>query len=147
MNALIPFIKRSTLNDWVYDIDRFFEPIKQNEERFISLAADIEETDQQISMSFDVPGLKTGDFSVKIQENRLVISGERKKEVKEEDAKKGYVYYGRQFGKFNKVFTLPKNIDKARIKADYKEGVLTILLPKAEPPEENVVEVKIGGGE
>lgn len=145
MTALIPFIKRSTLNDWVYDIDRFFEPMTSTayEGRMLSLSGDIEEDDEKILMSFDLPGLKDGDFSVKIHENRLTLSGERKKEVKPEGEKHGYVYYGREFGKFNKVFTLPKTVDKTKVTAEYKDGVLTIALPKQEPEAENVIDVKI----
>lgn len=144
MSALIPFIKRATLNDWVYDIDRFFDSAPSFEGKMMSLSGDVVENDDSIELSFDIPGLKAGDFSVKIHENRLTLSGERKKEIKTDETKKGYVYYGREFGKFSKVFTLPKTIDKAKVKADYKDGVLTIVLPKVEPEEENVVDVKIG---
>ncbi|MBY0316947.1 MAG: Hsp20/alpha crystallin family protein [Bdellovibrionales bacterium] len=145
MTALIPFIKRSTLNDWVCDIDRIFEPLANTpyEGRMLSISGDIEEDEQKIVMSFDLPGLKEGEFSVKIQENRLTLSGERKKEVKPESEKNSYVYYGREFGKFNKVFTLPKTVDKSKVTAEYKDGVLTIALPKQEPEAENVIDVKI----
>jgi len=136
-------MRRHTLHDWIYDIDRFFEPLADDQK--LSLAGDIEETDKYILMSFDFPGMKEGDFSVKIDDNKLIIAGERKRVLKD-DEKDGatHAIYGRQYGKFNKTFVLPPNLDKNAIEADYSDGVLRIVLPKSTKPEEQKIDVKVG---
>lgn len=140
MNALLPFLAR---NNWTYDIDRFFEPLNETP-RSIALLGDIEEDDKEITLSFDVPGLKDGDFSVQVHEDRLTISGERKKEIKAEKTKEGgYTYLGRQYGKFTKTFVLPNTVDKDNIAADYEGGVLKITLPKVEEEKPKTIEVKV----
>ena len=140
MSALIPFIKRSTLNNWVYDMDRIFDaPLSST----LTLQGDIEETADYISLSFDFPGMKDGDFSVQVQDDKLIISGERKREEKDIKEGEGYAYYGRQYGKFQKTFVLPSTVDKARVEAEYEAGVLKIVLPKAEEQKPKQIEVKV----
>lgn len=139
MSALIPFIKRSTLNNWVYDFDRVFDHSSST----FSLQGDIEETPEYIALSFDFPGMKDGDFSVQVQDDRLIIAGERKREEKDIKEGEGYAYYGRQYGKFQKTFVLPNTVDKSRVEADYEAGVLKITLPKAEEQKPKHIEVKV----
>lgn len=76
----------------------------------------------------DLPGVKKEDIKVDIEENILKISGERnfKKEVKEED----YYKVETSFGKFERNFTLPNNVDIENIKATSEDGVLEVVLPK-----------------
>lgn len=142
MSGLIPFIRTNTLHDWVYDIDRFFEPLA-GDQKTLNLAVDIEEDEKNIVMSLDVPGLKEGDFSVKVEENKLYIAGERKREVKADD-KETYSFYGRQYGRFQKVFALPATVDKAKIEADYRDGVLRLTLPKTPKEGAQNINVKMG---
>lgn len=145
MSGLIPFVRRSTLHDWVYDIDRFFEPLS-SEQRSLTLAGDIEENEEHILMSFDFPGMKQGDFSVKVEGNKLILAGERKREVKESD-KDTYTFHGRQFGSFYKAFALPQSVDRSKIEADYRDGVLRVVLPKAPKEKPQAIEVKVGGSD
>lgn len=144
MSSLLPLVRRHTLSDWVYDFDRFFDSAISDRNTF-NLQGDIEETDEHILMSFDFPGMKEGDFSVKVQDGLLIISGERKREEKVDETKKGYKYYGRQYGKFHKQFALPENINASEIAADYENGVLRVALPKVEPEKPKAVEIKVGG--
>lgn len=76
----------------------------------------------------DLPGVKKEDIKVDIEDNMLKISGERnfKKEVKEED----YYKVETSFGKFERNFTLPNNVDIENIKATSEDGVLEVVLPK-----------------
>jgi HSP20 family protein len=78
----------------------------------------------------DLPGMKKEDINIDIHENSLTISGERdfKEEVKEED----YYKIETSFGKFERVFTLPENIDIENISANSADGVLEIVIPKQE---------------
>ena len=89
----------------------------------------------------DLPGVKKEDISVKVDNNVLTLSGERKskKEVKRED----YYKMESNFGSFTRSFTLPNNIDVENIHAESKEGVLEIILPKKEVKNEKSKQIKI----
>jgi HSP20 family protein len=89
----------------------------------------------------DLPGIKKEDINIDIKENTLTISGERntKEEVKEED----YYKVETLFGKFQRVFTLPENIDVENITASSENGVLEVLIPKVEKDEKiKKIEIK-----
>jgi len=79
-------------------------------------------------IDIDLPGMNKNDISIDIDENSLIISGERKikEEVKEED----YHKIETSFGKFERVFSLPKNIDSENITASSQDGVLEVVIPK-----------------
>lgn len=139
MSALIPFVRRQTLNNWVYDFDRLFESVATPQQ--YRLQGDVYETDEHIMLSFDVPGIKEEDFKLEVDGDTLTITGERKRE--ETTGKEGIHYYGRHFGKFQRAFTLPETIDKTKIDADYRDGVLRVLLPKTEPKKPDVIDVKV----
>ncbi len=89
----------------------------------------------------DLPGVKKEDISVKIDNNILMLKGERKskKEVKKED----YYKMESSFGSFTRSFTLPNNIDAENIHAESKEGVLEITLPKKEIKYDTAKQIKI----
>lgn len=78
----------------------------------------------------DLPGIKKEDINIDVHEGTLSISGERnfKEEVKEED----YYKVETSFGKFQRAFTLPKNVDVENISASSSDGVLEIVIPKLE---------------
>jgi len=81
-------------------------------------------------IDIDLPGMKKEDIAIDVHENSLSISGERsfKEELKEED----YFKVETSFGKFERIFTLPDNVDIENITANSREGVLEIILPKLE---------------
>jgi len=81
-------------------------------------------------VDIDLPGMKKEDINIDIHENSLSITGERKHkdELKEED----YYKVETSFGKFERVFTLPENVDIENISANSNEGVLEIVIPKQE---------------
>ena len=81
-------------------------------------------------IDIDLPGIKKEDMNIDIHENTLSISGERslKEEVKEED----YYKVETSFGKFERAFTLPENVDKENISATSIDGVLEVVIPKQE---------------
>ena len=81
-------------------------------------------------IELDLPGLKKEDISIEVDDNQLIISGERKlkNELKEED----YYKIETSIGKFQRVFNLPKNVDIENISASSEDGVLEIVIPKLE---------------
>ncbi len=89
----------------------------------------------------DLPGVKKENISIDIDNNKLVISGERehKEEVKEED----YFKVETSFGKFQRIFTLPENVDTENISATTNDGVLEVVLPKVTQEEtKKKIEIK-----
>ena len=79
-----------------------------------------------------------------VKDGVLTISGERTREKTEEDKKKTYHRVERSYGKYQRSFRIPENVDPATIVADFKDGVLTVKMPKGAVPEseEHHVEVK-----
>jgi HSP20 family protein len=97
------------------------------------------EIDKEITVKFDVPGIRKEDIKVQIQNNRLSISGERKEEKSE---KKGKNHFSEVFyGSFERSFTLPAEVLADKVSAECKDGVLTIHVPKADMPKAKPVEI------
>ena len=103
---------------------------------------DVNETEKEIILDVEVPGMKKGDIKVEVHDNTLTISGERKQEKKTENDETTRVE--RHYGKFERTFGLPETVLSEKINAAYKDGVLTITLPKTEKaiPKEIEVQVK-----
>ncbi|KAK9061741.1 hypothetical protein SSX86_018924 [Deinandra increscens subsp. villosa] len=100
--------------------------------------ADVKEYPTSYVFIVDMPGLKSGDIKVEVEENVLVINGERKRENDEADEeKKGvkYVRMERRIGKFMRKFVLPENANVDKISAVCQDGVLTVTVEKLPPPE------------
>ncbi|NGP76578.1 Hsp20/alpha crystallin family protein [Balneolaceae bacterium YR4-1] len=91
---------------------------------------DMSETENAYILTMDLPGLKKDDVDVSFTDNRLTISGERSRETKEED--KDFIRKERYLGKFSRAFTMPADVVEDKIKATFKNGVLTVDIPKAE---------------
>lgn len=89
----------------------------------------------------DLPGVKKDDIDVDIKDDILTISGQRKtkKEVKEKD----YYKMESSYGKFQRSFTLPDNIDTENIEANSKDGVLEVVIPKMERSKKETKKIKI----
>jgi len=107
-----------------------------------SPSVDIAETEQEILVSADLPGLNKEDIRVNVQNNVLTFSGERKQETKSEGS--NYHRLERSYGFFSRSFTLPATVKADGIKAAYKDGVLRLTLPKVEEakPRQIAVDVK-----
>ncbi|KAJ7966392.1 17.3 kDa class II heat shock protein-like [Quillaja saponaria] len=107
--------------------------------------ADVKEYPNSYVFIVDMPGLKSGDIKVQVEdENVLLISGERKREEDKDGAK--YVRMERRIGKFMRKFVLPENANTDAISAVCQDGVLTVTVQKLPPPEPKktkTIEVKI----
>ncbi|XP_077250077.1 17.3 kDa class II heat shock protein-like [Tasmannia lanceolata] len=108
--------------------------------------ADVKEYPKSYVFIIDMPGLKSGDITVQVEEdNVLVISGERKRVEEEKEGAK-YVRMERRVGKFMRKFVLPENANTDAISAVCQDGVLTVSVDKLPPPEPKkpkTIEVKI----
>jgi HSP20 family protein len=89
---------------------------------------DIYETDNAVVMKAELPGISKNDISIELKDNTLVIRGERKRE--DEVKEGGYHRMERVYGAFQRSFLLPTTVDQEKVKANYKDGVLELYLPK-----------------
>ena len=105
-------------------------------------AVDILETENALVVKADVPGLKFEDIDVRLENGTLTLRGERKFEQEKHEG--GWHRVERGYGHFERVFQLPDTVDAEGVKADYKNGTLTVTLPKKEiaKPRQVKVEVK-----
>ena len=103
---------------------------------------DIKNTEKELEVTVDLPGIDKNDLEVNIEEGVLTIRGEKKGEKREE--KDGYTYFERHLGRFERRVRLPEDVDEANLKAEYKDGVLVLTAPrrKLEKPEPKKIEIK-----
>ena len=104
-------------------------------------AVDVLEAGDKLTVKAELPGFKREDLDVSVQENNLIISGERKAA---EEQNEGEFYRSERFyGKFHRSITLPFAVDTEKIEAHYRDGVLTVMLPKNE--QAKAKKVQVGG--
>ena len=93
-------------------------------------SVNVAETETQYEVTVDLPGIKAEDVNVELHEGQVVISGKRADE--KEETGKTFHRVERQYGEFRRTISLPVQIDEQKISASYKDGVLSIVLPKSE---------------
>jgi HSP20 family protein len=103
-------------------------------------AMDLVETDDQLVLRADLPGLERDDVNIEIKDGVLTVSGERKAE--HEETKNGYHRVERAYGGFSRSLSLPRGIDAEQVQADFDKGVLEVRIPK--PAERKTHRVQIG---
>ncbi len=102
---------------------------------------DISETEKAFTIKADVPGVKREDVKINIEDRVLSIRGESRQEKEDKDEKVHRVE--RFYGSFSRSFTLPENVDIDKIDAAFKDGLLTLVIPKTEAARPKSIEVKI----
>jgi HSP20 family protein len=108
-----------------------------------SPAVDIYETENEIQVQAELPGVDRKDISLNLEKNVLTLKGERRfeKETKQEN----YHRIERAYGGFSRAFSIPAIVDEEKIRAEYKDGILRIALPKKEqvkPKQISIAETK-----
>lgn len=111
-----------------------------DEKRVFVPSVDVEDTDDHLIMRFDMPGLEKENIDIEVQGRQLMISGERKQEHENGEARSRL--HERRYGKFQRVFALPDDIKTDEIEAQYHNGVLTVAVPKS--AESKRQKIKIG---
>jgi HSP20 family protein len=104
-------------------------------------AAELKETDTGIDLKLEVPGLAPEDIDIQVTADSVSIAGERKSESKKEEdgVTRSEFYYGR----FQRVIPLPTRVQNTAVDAQYKDGILTLHLPKDEAEQKKVVKVPV----
>jgi HSP20 family protein len=104
-------------------------------------ATDISENDDRFEIKAELPGLKKGDVKIKMVDNVLFITGEKKQEKEEKE--KSYHLVECSYGAFERRFALEGKVENDKIKADFKDGVLRITVPKSAEVKPKEIEVKV----
>lgn len=104
-------------------------------------SVDIVETDSEYLIKAEIPEVDKKDVKVTVQDGYISIQGERKQE-KEEKGKK-FHRVERSYGAFMRSFELPDDVDQEKVKAEFKDGMLTVHLPKNEQAKAKTIEVKV----
>lgn len=102
---------------------------------------DISETDGTYQIKAELPEVKKEDVKVTLEDGILTIQGERRREKEEQTTK--YHRVERSYGSFVRSFSLPDQVDEGGVKAEYKDGVLNLTIPKSEKAKPRAIEVKV----
>lgn len=137
-----PFIE---LDDIQQRLNRLFveKTAKTPAEAFADFLplVDIQETDNEFIVKADLPEVKKDDVKVHLQDGVLVLEGERR--IEKEEKGKRFHKVEREYGKFVRRFAMPTEIDAEKVRAEFKDGVLNVYLPKAPSAKPKLVDVKI----
>jgi len=149
MNLVVrdPFWRQfGTLGNRLNQLNRVFDGLQVDEEGDTlgawSPTVDIYDTGSEVRLQAELPGIDKKDIDIRVENNVLTLRGTR--ERSEEVNEKGYFRTERSYGSFSRSFALPNTVDVSKIEADYKDGVLNLVLPKAEEAKPKQIEVKIG---
>ncbi|MEL6440170.1 MAG: Hsp20/alpha crystallin family protein [Cyanobacteria bacterium J06621_8] len=105
-------------------------------------SAEITEHDEAFHLKLEIPGIEAKDLDIQVMMDRVAIAGERKSESKSEENGKTRSEF--RYGKFQRVIPLPARIQNNDVKAEYKDGILHLTLPKSEAEINKVVKVNLG---
>jgi HSP20 family protein len=120
---------------WMPDFDGGLEDLK------LVPSAEMNETDTEIHLKLEVPGMEADDLDISVTDDSVSIKGERQSETQSDDERgvRSEFYYG----KFERVIPLPARVKRDQVNAEYKNGILNLTLPKDKENEQAVVKVKV----
>lgn len=139
-----PFKEISSLRE---EIDRLFDTFFGRQTSMVSgeafwvPAVDVEETESEYIVKAELPGLKKEDIKISITDDTLTISGERK--MQKEEKGKTYHRIEMNYGKFERTIRFPSEVLPDKAKASYKDGILSITIPKSEKAKAKELEIQI----
>jgi HSP20 family protein len=149
--SLMPFSRNMPFSRWGEDTDPFLQMRREMNRLFddvfggfglpslfgpslrqmaMAPKIDVSETDNEIQVTAEMPGIDQNDVQVLLEDDRLIIRGEKKEEREEDDKERNYHVRERLQGAFSRTLPLPFTPDPNQIKAEFKNGVMTITIPK-----------------
>eukprot|EP01156_Anaeramoeba_ignava_P015514 Anaeramoba_ignava/a613786_6.p1 GENE.a613786_6~~a613786_6.p1 ORF type:complete len:145 (-),score=32.00 a613786_6:9-443(-) len=132
------------LRNYENEIDNYLNDFWNGEDSYLTQFTpnvDIEELDDEYQFHAELPGMDKKDVNITVKENMLTVSGVKKN--KKEDKKENFHRIESSYGKFQRSFRLPQNIKQNAIKADFKNGILNITVPKAEEAKPKEIEISV----
>ncbi|MBD2666344.1 heat shock protein, class I [Richelia sinica FACHB-800] len=143
IERLEPFAEMDNLQRQMNRLFGRLIPPNGDSEKFSFVpAAELAETDHELHLRLEIPGLEPKDINVEVTTDSVSISGERKSETKTEQD--GYTRSEFRYGRFQRVIPLPVEVQNEQVQAEYKDGILTLTLPKAEAERRKAIKVNIG---
>ena len=126
----------------LFDWNRIFERFFDDETGGVSVtpAVDIHEDDKGYKMEVELPGLTDKDIELNVEDNILTLSSQ--KEESKEEKKNGYLIRERRNREFARTFVLPKDVDRDKIKGEFKNGLLVVSIPKKPEAKPRKIDVK-----
>ena len=139
MNGLIRYTRPADLFDWNRTLDSFFDdtPVWNTQ----TPAVDVKEEEKRYLMEVELPGLTDKDIELKVEDNILTLSS--KKEESKEEKKNGYLLRERRSAEFCRTFVLPQDADRAEVKAEFKNGLLVVDIPKKPEAQPRKIDVRV----
>lgn len=128
------------------DIDRLWEDAMgsaQNGSAWVP-AVDVRETETDLQLEFEVPGLSPEEVSITAENGTLTVRGEKRTERQEGKEGSRYHLVERSYGAFSRSFQLPSGVNEDKIEADYEHGVLRVRIPKAALPQPKKIQIGTG---
>ncbi|MGA8756859.1 MAG: Hsp20/alpha crystallin family protein [Stellaceae bacterium] len=149
--SLMPFSRNMPMSRWSEDMDPFLAMRREVNRLFDDAFSgfglpsfigpalrqmpaapkiDVSETDNEIHVTAEMPGIDQNDVEVLLEDDRLIIRGEKSEEREDEDKNRNYHIRERVQGAFSRTLPLPFAPDPSQVKAEFKDGVMTITIPK-----------------
>ena len=125
------------------ELDRTFAGAGTSEAGLFSPPMDVIENENELLARLEVPGMDPNEIEIRVEDNVLTISGEKRME-QERSETRGYRVVERRYGRFARSFMLPRGVDASRVTADCEHGVLTVHLPKAESSKPRMIKIESG---
>jgi len=118
-----------------------FESFRRGEMGWKTPAVDVVEKEKAYEITAELPGMDESNIDVKFSDGTLTIKGEKREE--KEEKKKDFYLSERRYGSFQRSFSVPKSVDAGRIEANFKNGVLTVTLPKTPQARQNEKKIPV----
>ena len=149
MSSIMRFDRYGNLSGLQDQMNRLFESSFGNRGSEAALttwapAVDIYETENELVLKADLPDMNEKDLDIRVEDNMLTVRGERKFESTVKEDK--YLRVERSYGAFSRSFSLPSTVDTEKINAEYKNGVLSVQLPKRAESKPKQVKVNVSNG-
>ncbi|MBE9063646.1 Hsp20/alpha crystallin family protein [cf. Phormidesmis sp. LEGE 11477] len=135
------------------EMNRLFDDISTRENNQSSMSgrsmsmmplAEMEESDGKIHLKLEVPGMNADDIDIRVTKEAVMINGERKTEsTSEQNGQRRSEF---RYGSFSRTIPLPEPVDNSNVQAEYRDGILTLDLPKVEDNSNKAVKVSLSGG-
>ncbi len=103
--------------------------------------ANVKEDDKRYTITVETPGIDRKDLKITIKGNRLLLEGEKKEETREEG--ESYLRVERSYGNFCRTFSFASELDTKKVNAEFKDGILTVTLPKTEKEKTKEIDIKV----
>ena len=133
------------LRDKAVSAMTYFTPQREEEkaaQRWGVLATDVSEEKDSVHVELELPGMEKGDLSVEVLDEHLVVTGEKRTSAKREEG--SLVITERAYGSFKRVIPLPCSVESAGTKATYKDGVLSVTMPKDRKQQPRSIKIERG---